>query len=63
MTAYKLPEPEGLTDSERGYPFRQYTSAQMRSAYNQGRTDQRKEQEELERLYDSVRVAMLTKPT
>lgn len=30
----------------------------MQAAYNQGRIDQRKEQEGLERLYDSVRVAM-----
>lgn len=31
---------------------------QMQAAYSQGRIDQRTEQEELERLYDSVRVAM-----
>lgn len=56
MTTYKLPEP--------AFPPRWpgdmalYTVGQMQAAYNQGRIDERKEQEELERIYDSVRVAM-----
>lgn len=59
MTTYKLPEPamktHGAVDPTDKHWF---TAAQMQSAYSQGRIDQRTEQEELERLYDSVRVAM-----
>lgn len=62
MTTFKLPEPVQIDRHiPTNYVIRGYTAEQMQAAYNQGRIDQRKEQEELERLYENVRVAFSNK--